>query len=87
MSAYNCSPEGNTLQNPQTLFSLAYFSTYAAACIAAPYLCAQRSSWIAQTEKNNKIKLIFEFRSKFGGHLHCNAIILMHSRFICAKKF
>lgn len=51
MSAYNCSPEGNILQNPQTLFSLAYFPTYAVACIAAPYLYEQRSSWIAQTEK------------------------------------
>lgn len=56
MSAYNCSPEGNILQNPQTLFSLAYFSTYAAACIAAPYLYEQRSSWIAQTEKTKQNK-------------------------------
>lgn len=71
LSAYNCSPVGNIFQTPQTLFSLSSFSTAAAAFTAAPYLYAQKSSWIAQTAKKNQ--WIFEFKSKFWGHLCCDA--------------
>lgn len=57
LSAYSCSPVGNILQAPQTLFSLVSFSIYGTNFTAAPYLYSWKSRWIAQTETKKSMNI------------------------------